>query len=414
MNLLDHLLANAGDFDELLGCHIRQLLDGGDSRGFELLDRLRSHAFQFSKRGPRRCERCHLRFDLAALFLLALDIDVPSNKLAGQPDVLSLLADRQRKLRVFDDNFETLFFGFDDLYTRHLRRAECLLRESDRLLAVRDDVDFFTAQLADDRLDAHALHTHARADGIHVLVTAFDRNFGALAGFARNRSNLHGAVVNFRDFHFEQALHQGGVRPRNDHLRAFRSAFDCSDRHAQAVPHIIRFEPGLFAFRQTRLCPTQIHDDVGTFQALDDAVHQFAHARVKFVIDRVAFGFPNFLQDHLLRRLCRDSAQHVRRLGLHDLAAHFNLWALFSRFDQRNLAQRVRYFFDDSMNGIHVYVAGFGIELRTKLFLGAIELAGRHNHRVFNGGYDHVGFDMLFPADLLDCLVQQTRHFRVS
>ncbi len=36
-------------------------------------------------------------------------------------------------------------------------------------------VDLFAAQLADDGLDAHALHADAGADGVHVLVAGHGR-----------------------------------------------------------------------------------------------------------------------------------------------------------------------------------------------------------------------------------------------
>jgi hypothetical protein len=80
---------------------------------------------------PGRRKRGHLRFDFAALFFLALDVDVPADQLAGQPHVLALLADRERQLRIFDDHFEALFFRVDDLHARDFRGAQRLLRERD-------------------------------------------------------------------------------------------------------------------------------------------------------------------------------------------------------------------------------------------------------------------------------------------
>ena len=49
----------------------------------------------------------------------------------------------------------------------------------------------------------------------------------------------------------------------------------------------------------------------GPSSALHDAVHQLAHARVKFVVNGVALGFAHFLQNHLLGGLRGDSAEHV-------------------------------------------------------------------------------------------------------
>ena len=85
-----------------------------------------------------------------------------------------------------------------------------------------------------------------------------------------------------------------------------------------------------------------------------------------------------------------------------------------ARVGQRNFAYRVGHFLDHRVHRIHVHLAGFGIELRTQLFLGAVILPRRHHHRVFDGRDDDLRFDVLFPADLLDLLVQQTRHSRFS
>ena len=71
-----------------------------------------------------------------------------------------------------------------------------------------DDVDLFAAQLADDRLHAHALHAHAGAHRVHVLVAALHRDLGALAGLARNGPDHHRVVVNLRNFRLEQIRHQ--------------------------------------------------------------------------------------------------------------------------------------------------------------------------------------------------------------
>ena len=124
LNLLDHLLADARNFRQLLGSHVGELLDGGDAVASISLDRFRPDALQFGKRRARSGQRGHLRLDLLALFFLALDVHVPADQLAGQAHVLALLADGQRKLRIFDDDFQVARFGIDDLDARDLGRAK--------------------------------------------------------------------------------------------------------------------------------------------------------------------------------------------------------------------------------------------------------------------------------------------------
>src|SRR5207249_790971 len=69
-------------------------------------------------------ELAKLCFDFAALLFLALDVDAPAGELRGQPHVLAFLADRQRQLFVFDDDFHDPLFVIDDRHALHLCRAQ--------------------------------------------------------------------------------------------------------------------------------------------------------------------------------------------------------------------------------------------------------------------------------------------------
>ena len=131
---------------------------------------------------------------------------------------------------------------------------------------------------------------------------------------------------------------------------------------------------------------------------------------MKFVVNCIALSLANLLQDHLLRSLCRDPSQHVGRLCLCDLAANLHFRLLLPRIADGNLAQRVGDLFHNRAHRKHVHMPGIRIELRAQILLGAVVFPRRYDHRVFNGRDDHLGLDVLLPADLLDCLVQQTRH----
>ena len=101
-----------------------------------------------------------------------------------------------------------------------LGRAQRVRGEDHRIVGILDDVDLLAAQLADDRLHAHALHAHAGAHAIHVAVAALHGDLGALAGFARAAFDDHRVVVDLRHFLLEQAHHQLRRGARNHHARA--------------------------------------------------------------------------------------------------------------------------------------------------------------------------------------------------
>ena len=100
---------------------------------------------------------------------------------------------------------------------------------------VLDDVNLFAAQFANDRLHTHALHSHAGAHGVHVLVLRHHGDLGALAGFTGNSADHNRAVINLRHFRLEQVLYQLRRRARNHHLRPFRLFFHAHDHHAHAL-----------------------------------------------------------------------------------------------------------------------------------------------------------------------------------
>ena len=283
---------------------------------FDFLDRLGTHTLQFGKRRSGSSERCHLRLNLLALLFLALDIDVPADQLAGEPDVLTFLADSQRELRILDDDFEVVVFRIDDLDARDLGRTQGFLGEGNDVFRIRNDVDFFAAQFADDGLHAHAFHAHAGAHWIDVFIAAEYGDFGALTRFARRGPNLHRAVVDLRDLHFEQALYQYGISAGDDDLRAFCGSVHGLNDHTQAVAEIVGFQARLLALRQPRFGAAHVDDDIRALETLDDAVHELAGTSVIFVKDRVALGLAHLLHDHLLGGLRGDTAKNAG--GLRD------------------------------------------------------------------------------------------------
>src|SRR3954469_20656201 len=105
-----------------------------------------------------------------------------------------------------------MFDRIENSYTADLGWAERVRGEAHSVVGEFDDVDLFTAQLADDRLHAHPLHPDAGAHAVDIAVPAGNGNFGALTGFTRAAANSDGAVVDLRHFLFEKALDQLGIR----------------------------------------------------------------------------------------------------------------------------------------------------------------------------------------------------------
>ena len=125
---------------------------------------------------------------------------------------------------------------------------------------------------------------------------------------------------------------------------------------------------------------------------------------MKLVIDGVALGLANLLQNHLLRSLRLNAAQNVGGTSLRNFSADFDGGLLLARFGKGDFAKRVGNFLDNRADGEEVNLTCFRVEFRTQILVGFIKLTRRDNHRFLNGCDDDLRLDMLLPADLLDCL----------
>jgi len=133
-------------------------------------------------------------------------------------------------------------------------------------------VDLLAAQFANDRLHAHTLHAHARADRIDVLVAASHRYLRAFARLACRMANLYRAVVNLRTSISNR---------RCTRLASAREVITCGPFAARstalmtrvALADVVSLEPRLFALRQPRFRPAHIHDQVRALCALHNHRH---------------------------------------------------------------------------------------------------------------------------------------------
>ncbi len=219
--------------------------------------------------------------------------------------------------------------------------AKCLRDVLDRIFGEFDDVDLFAAQLTNDGLHAHALHSHACTDAIDVAIAAKDRNFRALTSFPSARFDRDRVVVNLRNFLFKEPHNQFGGRTRDQHTRVLTAPVDALDDAAHAVTDTEAFHARLFFLRQARFGLAHVNDVILAFQPLDDAVHQFAVAPLKLGVNAIPFGFPDFLQNDLLRGLSGNSSQCLGRLRLAHFTADFRFAVEFAGGLKRDLLERL-------------------------------------------------------------------------
>src|ERR1017187_4243653 len=411
-DLFQCLFADAGNLLELLGSHIGKCLDGGDASGDQLLyDAVAQLGNLLNGRRRSGAEGAHLLLDLLALLLFALDIDLPTQQLSGKADVLALLADRKRKLRIVDDHFQLLLGELSNGNAADLGRLQRLFSKGGDLVAEFDDVDFLAAQFADDGLNAHSLHADAGADRVHILIAALDGDLGALAGFAGNGANNDRVVVDLGDFRLKQIRYQLRCGAGDDNLRSLGGAVYLEQHHAHALADRELLQAGLFALGAARFSLAQVVDHILTFNALDGGVQDFLFAVRVFLEDGVTLGFADLLEDDLLGELRGDAAQWTG-IAIHaDFRANFGAGSQLIGLRQRDLVEgvfnllRVR---DYSLVDVSRDFAGLFIELPAHVFLGLVELARGQGNGLLDRADNDGGVNALFLAEELDALVQNT------
>ena len=164
----------------------------------------------------------------------------------------------------------------DNGHAAEFRRTDRIGRKRHDVVVPLNNVDLFAAQFADDRLNARAFHADAGAHRVDISLSRCHGNFGSFTSFARDAFDLHGSIVDFRDFRLEQMLDQFRGGAGDDHLRTLRRLVDFRDNHAKAIADGKVFEPRLVAFAKLAFGLAQIDNDVAVLKTLDDTVHHFA------------------------------------------------------------------------------------------------------------------------------------------
>ena len=390
----------------MLGRHGTQPLDGADAGLEQFLRHGIAHSIvqQNGNRGSGRHQGGHLRLHFLALLFLALDVDLPAQQFGREAHILALLADGKGELRIVDDDLHVLLERIDDHNPADLGRTKGMGGKDHWVVGILDDVDLFAAQFANDGLHAHALHADTSADAIHVAVAALDGDLGALAGFAGATLDGHRAVVNLRDFLFEQAHHQFGRRARYQYSGPFAGLVDQFDDATHTVSDAVAFQAGLFLLGQLSFGFAEIQHVIRTFHAFDGAVDQFAGSARILLEHGVAFGLADFLEDHLLSGLGGDAAQGVGILGDAHFAAQFDFGIDPPRLAQRHLVYRIFDGFHGFLDREEFDRAGFGIHVRDVILGGAIVLPSGDQHGILDRVEHDLRIDTFFLAQNFDGL----------
>ena len=186
--------------------------------------------------------------------------------------------------------------------------------ERRRRRIVANDVDFFAAQVVGHVGDPARLRTKASADRIDFGPVALHRNLRTASGIARDRHDLDRAVGDFGNLELQQALHEPLGRARKNHLRPLRRFLHVEHVRANEVVDAIGLARDLFVEIHDGFVATFERDEhVALLVALHRAGHQVVELAHVLVVDGVALGFANALDDDLLGRLRGDSPEVFRR-----------------------------------------------------------------------------------------------------
>ena len=268
-----------------------------------------------------------------------MDINVPPTHFHRQAHVLAFAPDGEGYLVLgHSDGGPLAGFAFleDDL--QNLGGPKAIDNQDFGGLAPRDDVNFLAVQFVNDASDARAAHAHTGADTVHTRVEAAHGDFRAQAGLPDDLDNFDHAFLDLRHFKFKEPPQEIRVRARKRNVDLLRQLLDVEHNSAYAIPRLVMLAGHLFGAGDNALRFLHLDDDIAVLEPLHRAAHQHALLGYEFLVDALAFGLPDLLDNHLLCRLGGDPAEHLR------------VYAFISS-DGRDLAAFAVYFYGDVLVG---------------------------------------------------------------
>src|SRR5262249_16754985 len=116
------------------------------------------------------------------------------------------------------------------------------------------------------------------------------------------------------------------------------------------------------------------------------------------------------LEDDLLRGLGRDASQHVRGLRELDLLADLGLRDDALGLGQADLGLRDLHVLDDLADREDLDLPALVVEPAAEVLRALVVLLRGREDGVLDGRDDHLGIDVLLPADLFDLLSELACH----
>ncbi len=132
-----------------------------------------------------------------------------------------------------------------------------------------------------------------------------------MTGLPGDGANLNHAIGDFRNFHFKQTTHEVGMSPCQYDANSRPGFAHIQHVGPDPITHAIGFFLNLLASRQDRLDFPKIHNHRTPVNSRYRTGNNLALQVCVLVEVSVPFGFANLLNHHLLRRLCRNSAQQI-------------------------------------------------------------------------------------------------------
>ncbi len=246
---------------------------------------------------------------------LALDVNAPAGELGGEAGVLPLLADGEAQLLVGHDHHGGLDLAlFVEQHAGDARRAQRIGDVLGELRVPFDDVDLLAGQFVDDVLNAQSALAHATAHGVHIGDGGDDGGLAACAGFAGNGLDLDHAVAHFRNLLLHEAAEEIAVCAAELDDRAACALVHVDDEDLEIVAAAQFFGADLILFHHedfVLVVEEQGDGARGHIHAAHLRGEDFAHLVCEILVDCVALGLANALQDDLFGGLRGDAAEVV-------------------------------------------------------------------------------------------------------